>query len=140
MAPSKSDDTPEVSQKSADAPQPPKNESVLTEKDHAEIAFTDKYSSPDVYINGETDTLWFPWVGPIELKPLRMETRTGTFVVVLRSPVDAWLGKHRHRGSVTAVTVSGSWRYKEYVTATLIYYLSMLRCPGMIGLPDQETT
>lgn len=110
MAPSKAEDTPEVSQKSADAPQP---ESVLTEKERAEIAFTDKYSSPDVYINGETDSLWHPWVGTIEIKPLRFETRTGTFVIGLRSPVDTWLGKHRHRGIVTAVTVSGNWRYKE---------------------------
>ncbi|KAH7112723.1 RmlC-like cupin domain-containing protein [Dactylonectria macrodidyma] len=114
MAPSTTDDVPQVSQTSADIPERPKHESILTEEDRAELAFTDKRSAPDVYINGNTDTLWFPWVGPIELKPLRMENRTGTFVVALRSPVDAWLGKHRHRGSVTALTVSGEWRYKEY--------------------------
>ncbi|KAF4457590.1 chrR cupin-like domain-containing [Fusarium albosuccineum] len=120
MAPAKTEETsappqiPGGASKTTELPVHPKEESVLTEADRAEIAFTDKYSAPDVYINGKTDTLWFPWIGPIELKPLRMENRTGTFVVALRSPVDAWLGKHRHRGSVTAVTVSGEWRYKEY--------------------------
>lgn len=91
----------------------PKVESVLTDKDRSELAFTDKFSSPDVYIDAKKDTLWHPWVGTLELKPLRFETRSGTFVIVLRTPVDCWLGKHRHRGTVTAVTVAGQWRYKE---------------------------
>jgi len=89
-------------------------DSVLTAKDRAELAFTDKYSSPDVYIDSRKDTLWHPWVGTLELRPLRFETRSGTFVIGLRTPVDAWLGKHRHRGTVTAVTASGNWGYKEY--------------------------
>lgn len=93
--------------------QPSSNGSALSEHERAEIAFVDKYSAPDVYINGKTDTLWFPWIGPIELKPMRMENRTGTFVVGLRSEVAASLGKHRHRGTVTALTMSGEWGYKE---------------------------
>ena len=92
--------------------------SALNEHERAEIAFVDKYSAPDVYINGKNDTLWFPWIGPIELKPMRMENRTGTFVVGLRSKVAASLGKHRHRGTVTAITMSGEWGYKEYVHQT----------------------
>ena len=32
----------------------------------------------------------------------------------LRSPSDQWLGKHRHRGIVTATTIAGSWNYREY--------------------------
>ena len=95
--------------------QPRTDESSLKEHERAEIAFVDKYSAPDVYINGNSDTLWFPWIGPIELKPMRMENRTGTFVVGLRSKVAASLGKHRHRGTVTAITMSGEWGYKEYV-------------------------
>lgn len=87
--------------------------SALNEHERSEIAFVDKYSAPDVYINGKSDTLWFPWIGPIELKPMRMENRTGTFVVGLRSKVAASLGKHRHRGTVTAITMSGEWGYKE---------------------------
>ncbi|KAF5027010.1 hypothetical protein F66182_885 [Fusarium sp. NRRL 66182] len=117
MAPAKTDDIAPapVSQETAELPERPKgDESVLNEAQRAELAFTDRYSAPDIYINGKTDTLFFPWIGPIELKPLRMENRTGTFVVALRSPVAAGLGKHRHRGSVTAVTISGEWGYKEY--------------------------
>lgn len=86
---------------------------TLNEAELQELAFTDKYSAPDVYINAKTDTLWFPWIGPIELKPLRMDNRTGTFVVGLRSAVAASLGRHRHRGTVTAVTMAGEWGYKE---------------------------
>ncbi|KAE8141623.1 hypothetical protein BDV38DRAFT_278977 [Aspergillus pseudotamarii] len=89
-------------------------ESKLTALEKAELALADKYSSPDVYIDGERDTCWHPWLNNLELKPLRFESRTGTFVVVLRSLEDTWLGKHRHRGSVTAVTLKGEWNYKEY--------------------------
>ncbi|KAF5581282.1 chrR cupin-like domain protein [Fusarium tjaetaba] len=96
-------------------PERPKEDgSALNEHEREELAFVDKYSAPDVYINAKTDTLWFPWIGPIELKPMRMENRTGTFVVGLRSKVAASLGKHRHRGTVTAITMSGEWGYKEY--------------------------
>lgn len=113
MAPSQTQDEPANAQKSSDLLEHSKEESVLTEKDRKELAFTDKHSSPDVYINCNKDTLWHPWVGTLELKPLRFETRSGSWVISLRTPVDCWLGKHRHRGTVTAVTLSGNWRYKE---------------------------
>lgn len=100
-------------QKESNLPVNSKKESVLTDKDREDLAFVDKYSSPDVYIDSAKDTLWHPWVGTLELKPLRFETRSGTFVIGLRTPVDCWLGKHRHRGTVTAVTTAGPWRYKE---------------------------
>lgn len=92
---------------------PRADESSLTEHERAAIAFVEEHSAPDVYINGESDTLWFPWMGSIELKPMRMEKITGLFVVGLRSKVAASLGKHRHRGAVTAATMSGAWGYKE---------------------------
>lgn len=90
-----------------------KPESKLTPLEKSELALADKYSSPDTYISGERDTCWHPWHANLELKPLRFETRTGTFVVVMRSTEDTWLGKHRHRGPVTAVTLKGEWNYKE---------------------------
>jgi hypothetical protein len=89
--------------------------SKLTPLEKSEIELTEKFSSPDTYINGEKDTLWHPWMNNLELKPLRFETRTGTFVVILRSLEDTWLGKHRHRGTVNAVTLKGEWNYKECV-------------------------
>jgi len=113
MAPAQTQDTSENTQKSSDLLEHPKGESVLTDKDRKALVFTDKHSSPDVYVNSSKDTLWHPWTGTLELKPLRFETRSGSFVIGLRTPVDCWLGKHRHRGTVTAVTLSGNWRYKE---------------------------
>jgi 2,4'-dihydroxyacetophenone dioxygenase len=86
----------------------------LNEHERSGIAFVDKYSAPDVYINGKNDTLWFPWIGSLELKPMRMENRNGMFVVGLRSKVATSLGKHRHRGTVNAITMSGAWGYEEY--------------------------
>jgi 2,4'-dihydroxyacetophenone dioxygenase len=114
MAPSQTQDENITNDKSSDLLKHSKEESVLTDKDRKGLAFTDKHSSPDVYISYNKDTLWHPWTGTLELKPLRYETRSGSFVVALRTPVDAWLGKHRHRGTVTAVTLAGNWRYKEY--------------------------
>lgn len=90
-----------------------KTDSKLTALEKKELALADKYSSPDVYISGEKDTCWHPWGEKLEMKPLRFETRTGTFVNVLRAKEDTWLGKHRHRGTVTAVTLKGEWSYKE---------------------------
>ena len=80
----------------------------------SELNLADNYSSPDVYINGEHGTLWHPWVNNLEIKPLRFETPTGTFVIVLRAKEDTWLGKHRRRGSVTAVAVKGEWNYRVF--------------------------
>lgn len=105
---------PETSAPTGTAPvKSDKPESKLTPLEKSELALADKYSSPDTYISGERDTCWHPWHANLELKPLRFETRTGTFVVVLRSTEDTWLGKHRHRGPVTAVTLKGEWNYKE---------------------------
>ncbi|KAL6918491.1 hypothetical protein FSST1_009986 [Fusarium sambucinum] len=113
MAPSQTQEEIPSTSKSSDLLKP-KAGSVLTDKDRKALVFTDKHSSPDVYINYKDDTLWYPWVGTLEVKPLRFETRSGHFVIALRTPVDACLGKHRHRGTVTAVTISGNWGYEEY--------------------------
>lgn len=78
-----------------------------------ELDIADKYGAPDHYINAQADTLWYSWQGSIKVKPLRFEAKTGTYVIALKTDVDAFLGKHRHRGPVTGYTVSGSWGYKE---------------------------
>ncbi|CZS79592.1 hypothetical protein SNK03_004264 [Fusarium graminearum] len=114
MAPSQTQEDNATGSKSSDLLKHSKEESVLTDKDRKALVFTDKHSSPDVYISYNKDTLWYPWVTTLEVKPLRFETRSGSFVIALRTPVDAWLGKHRHRGTVTAVTLAGNWGYKEY--------------------------
>lgn len=88
-------------------------ESNMSELDRAELAVVDRFAAEDRYINSE-EVPWFPWVGPIEIKVLRADNRNGQFVVGLRSAEDAVLGKHRHRGPVSAVTIKGAWEYFEY--------------------------
>jgi len=87
--------------------------SVLTEGDLREIALVRQYGAPDVYINAD-EACWHPWVNGLMIKPRRYETKSGSFVFVLGAPKAAVLGKHRHRGVVTAVTIQGEWGYFEY--------------------------
>lgn len=91
-------------------------DSKLAEFDKSELALVDKFSSPDGYMNGEKDTCWHPWHDNLELKPLRFETRTGTFVVVLRSTEDVVETSaviHILHGKDTEIvlTVSGSLEF-----------------------------
>jgi quercetin dioxygenase-like cupin family protein len=88
-------------------------ESRLSELERAELDVVKRFAAPDRHIS-EEEVPWFPWVGPIEIKVLRADNRTGNFVVGLRSAEDAVLGKHRHRGPVSAVTLRGRWEYFEY--------------------------
>jgi len=88
--------------------------STLSETARRELALVGVYGSPDVHIRRDTDTLWFPWVAGLQIMPLRLESRSGTFVLGLRASEEAVLGKHRHRGTVTAVTLAGQWNYFEY--------------------------
>lgn len=87
--------------------------SVLTSDDLREIGLVRQYGAKDVYINAD-ESGWHPWVNGLMIKPYRYETKSGSFVFVLWAPKAAVLGKHRHRGVVTAVTIQGEWGYFEY--------------------------
>ncbi len=87
--------------------------SVLTEDDLREIDLVKKYGAVDVYINAE-EAGWHPWVKGLMIKPYRYETKSGLLVFVLWAPKATVLGKHRHRGVVTGVTIQGEWGYHEY--------------------------
>ena len=87
--------------------------SVLTEDDLRELGLVKQYGVVDVYINGE-EAGWHPWVNGLMIKPYRYETKNGSWVFVLWAPKASVLGKHRHRGVVTAVTMEGDWGYFEY--------------------------
>lgn len=78
-----------------------------------EDKLADEFGAPDVYIDGEKDTCWYHWVGSIYVKPLRFENRGGNYVIKLKTDPHAELGKHRHRGRVTAYTIKGNWGYHE---------------------------
>jgi hypothetical protein len=86
---------------------------ALTSDQRRVIAVTDRYGAKDTIIKS-TDTPFFPWVEGFELRLIRIDNRTGTFTVDLRSLMDTWLGKHRHRGGVVATTLQGAWNYAEY--------------------------
>jgi 2,4'-dihydroxyacetophenone dioxygenase len=87
--------------------------SVLSEDDLREMKLVKRYGAPDVYINGD-EAGWHPWVNGLMIKPYRYETMNGLWVFTLWAPKAATLGKHRHRGIVTAVTLEGDWGYFEY--------------------------
>ena len=71
------------------------------------------FGVPDQYINTD-DSLFHPWVGDVWLKPLRFDVRNNLYVNVLWARGPGGLGRHRHRGPVSAYTLDGSWRYEEY--------------------------
>ena len=87
--------------------------SVLTEDDLREMDHVRQYGAQDVYINGE-GAGWHPWVNGLMIKPYRYETKGGLSVFNLWAPKATLLGKQRHRGVVTAVTMQGDWGYFEY--------------------------
>ena len=80
--------------------------SVLSESDRQEMTAVKRFGGTDTHISAN-ESPWVPWVGDIEIKILRVENRTGLLVIALRSPTDQSLGKHRHRGVVTATTIAG---------------------------------
>jgi hypothetical protein len=80
----------------------------------AELKIAEEMGAPDVYVDSEKDTLWYLWTGSIYCKVLRIENRTGLYVIALKTGPHAELGKHRHRGEVRAYTVGdGHWGYHE---------------------------
>ncbi len=70
----------------------------------------------DIYM-GTDESLFHPWVGAsgdVFLKPLRFDVRNSLYVNILWSKGPGGIGRHRHRGPVSAYTLEGSWRYEEY--------------------------
>lgn len=67
----------------------------------------------DMYVN-EAESQYHPWIGDVWLKPLRFDVRNNLYVTILWSKGPGGLGRHRHRGAVSAFTLEGSWRYEEY--------------------------
>ena len=80
----------------------------------AELKIAEEMGAPDVYVDSEKDTLWYLWTGSIYCKVLRIENRTGLYVIALKTGPHAELGKHHHRGEVRAYTVGDvNWGYHE---------------------------
>tara|TARA_A100001391_G_scaffold119169_2_gene80948 strand:+ start:899 stop:1414 length:516 start_codon:yes stop_codon:yes gene_type:complete len=87
--------------------------SALSKDERRILGHHDTYGVPDMYISGD-QSLFHPWVGDVWLKPLRFDVRNNLYVTILWSKGPGGLGRHRHRGPVSAYTLEGSWRYEEY--------------------------
>jgi quercetin dioxygenase-like cupin family protein len=88
--------------------------SALSEDDRRVLAVVGHYGAKDTHL-GADETPFFPFMSEgIEVRLVRVEIKTGTFVVDLRSQAGGVLGRHRHRGSVSATTLAGTWNYLEY--------------------------
>lgn len=88
--------------------------SVLSDLERRRLAVTDRFGAPDLYVDSDKGTVWYPWVGDIYLKPLYFDLRNCIFHNILWAKSPGFLGRHRHRGIVTAMTLEGTWRYEEY--------------------------
>tara|TARA_A100000171_G_scaffold49237_1_gene57896 strand:+ start:9984 stop:10499 length:516 start_codon:yes stop_codon:yes gene_type:complete len=91
----------------------PTKVSALTAEEQRVLSRHAQYGVPDMYLN-ENDSVFHPWVGDVWLKPLRFDVRNSLYVNILWSKGPGGLGRHRHRGPVSAFTLEGSWRYEEY--------------------------
>jgi 2,4'-dihydroxyacetophenone dioxygenase len=60
---------------------------------------------------------WFPfspYTDTVQLKLLKVEPISGTFVTLLKAPSDLVLPKHHHCGTVMVYTIAGQWKYLEH--------------------------
>jgi quercetin dioxygenase-like cupin family protein len=63
---------------------------------------------------GESDLPWVDGSDGSSLQLLQVDLNVGLWVVRTRFPAGFQVTKHYHTGSVFAVTLAGSWFYKEY--------------------------
>jgi 2,4'-dihydroxyacetophenone dioxygenase len=78
-------------------------------------ATTLKYSRPDVYIGSDERASPKIEVFPgIFVRFLSFDVGSNSFSNITMVPDGGVIGRHRHRGSVVAITLEGSWRYLEY--------------------------
>ncbi|OJG06072.1 hypothetical protein BG618_02797 [Pseudonocardia autotrophica] len=75
-----------------------------------------EYQVPDAYLGAdEVASPWIPYGGPnLYTRYLSFDPRNGQAHSLLRSSVPGSVGKHRHRAPITALTLSGSWGYREH--------------------------
>jgi 2,4'-dihydroxyacetophenone dioxygenase len=93
---------------------PARNESrILCPQDVA--ATTLRYSRPDVHIASDDTASPKIEVFPgIFVRFLSFDVRSNSFSNITMVPDGGIIGRHRHRGSVVAITLEGTWRYLEY--------------------------
>jgi 2,4'-dihydroxyacetophenone dioxygenase len=74
-----------------------------------------EYGQPDVHIGGsEEESPYVPFKPNVYIRHLAFDVRRNYYVNVLWVTKGGMLGRHRHRGPVSACVLEGSWRYLEY--------------------------
>ena len=70
--------------------------------------------SKDVITKEEDPRVWVPQTDCLSFRPLCFCVSQGYYVNLLRFQGGGILGKHRHSSPVHALTLKGSWGYKEH--------------------------
>jgi 2,4'-dihydroxyacetophenone dioxygenase len=74
-----------------------------------------EYGRPDVHIGeSEEESPYVPFKPNVYIRHLAFDVRRNNYVNVLCVTKGGMLGRHRHRGPVSACVLEGSWRYLEY--------------------------
>ena len=74
-----------------------------------------EYGRPDIHIGaGEDESPYVPWKNNVYIRHLAFDVRRNYYVNILWVTKGGMLGRHRHRGPVSACVLEGSWRYLEY--------------------------
>ena len=74
-----------------------------------------EFGRPDVHIGaGENESPYVPFQPNVFIRHLAFDVRNNYYVNILWVKQGGMLGRHRHRGAVSACTLEGSWRYLEY--------------------------
>lgn len=77
----------------------------------------DRFGRQEVHVGAdESESPWvpFPGVENVWIRHLAFDLASGSFANILRVGQGGRLGRHRHRGPVSAYVLEGSWRYLEY--------------------------
>jgi 2,4'-dihydroxyacetophenone dioxygenase len=74
-----------------------------------------EYGRPDIHIGASQDeSPYVPFKENVFIRHLAFDVRTNSFANILWVKKGGVLGRHRHRGPISACTLEGSWRYLEY--------------------------
>ena len=78
-------------------------------------AITREHGRPDIHIGaGENESPYVPFAPNVFIRHLAFDVTNNYYVNILWCTKGGMLGRHRHRGAVSACTLEGSWRYLEY--------------------------
>jgi quercetin dioxygenase-like cupin family protein len=73
------------------------------------------YARPDIHVGPEeAESPTIEYAPGIFVRYVSFDVRNNIFTHVTSAPNGGLIGRHRHRGSVDALTLEGSWRYREY--------------------------